>query len=73
MEISMDINRIKIIRNSVASGRDVFVGEKYTVPDDISAKDARLLVMLGKAVRLKAKEPAAEQSSGANDATAASE
>jgi len=41
--------KIKMIRNTVASGREVFEGKTYRVPEDISEADARRLLAMGKA------------------------
>ncbi len=41
---------IKIIMGCSASGQSLVGGETYTVPDQVSDEDARLLILLGKAM-----------------------
>lgn len=41
--------RVKILRSTVADGKDVYAGKIY----EISDRDAKLLIQMGKAVEVK--------------------
>lgn len=45
-----EIKQIKVTRGCGASGKSLVAGKVYTVPEQVSEADARLLIVLGKAV-----------------------
>lgn len=48
----MNMTNIRMMRNTVADGKDVYAGELYAVPADISVDAARELVLMGRAVEV---------------------
>lgn len=45
----MKIEKIEILRDTTASGKDVFKGDQLAVPEEISLKDAQTLISMDKA------------------------
>lgn len=43
------MQKIKVLRGCGASGESLVAGETYAVPEEVSEKDAGILVRLGKA------------------------
>ncbi|PKM30225.1 MAG: hypothetical protein CVV07_07355 [Gammaproteobacteria bacterium HGW-Gammaproteobacteria-11] len=63
--------KIKAIRNTTASGKDIVTGETYEAPQDLSLDDAKLLVRIGKALSLEEQAPAKTSTGGKGKGAAA--
>lgn len=58
-----DVMKIKMLRNTYASGKSVSIGQILNVPSDISEEDAKILVTIGKASIVPPEEAKAPKAS----------
>ncbi len=52
---------IKALKDTAASGKPIKTGLVYKVPSDVSEKDARILIGMGKAEETKPRKPRAKK------------